>query len=148
MRVNYTTYDMKREQDSINPRTRPPIMLESRGDADEHPYLYAWVLGIFHAFVRLKSAYAPFEPVEFLWVRWLDHNKKYRSGWKAKRHPRVEFVPHTDRDAFGFLDTQDVLRAAHLIPAFHYGRTTDLLPPSVIRAEKENDEDWKAFYVM
>ena len=32
MRVNYTTYDMWREQDTINPRTRPDIMLMSHED--------------------------------------------------------------------------------------------------------------------
>lgn len=26
-RVDYTTYDMRRDQDSINPRTHPDIML-------------------------------------------------------------------------------------------------------------------------
>ena len=102
----------------------------------------AWALGIFHAEVRLKSQSKPFEPMEFLWVRWLQHDERYRWGWKAKRLPRFSFLPHTHPDAFGFLDPNDVLRGAHLIPAFTHGRTTHLLPPSIARRNVENDEDW------
>jgi alpha-D-ribose 1-methylphosphonate 5-triphosphate synthase subunit PhnL len=54
LRVNYTTYDMRREQDSINPRTTHcDIMLLSHetdhASEIEHPYWYARVIGIFHA---------------------------------------------------------------------------------------------------
>src|SRR4051794_2377362 len=54
LRVNYTTYDMRRAQDSINPRTHPDILLLSHDDLDQeeeerHPYWYARVIGIFHA---------------------------------------------------------------------------------------------------
>ncbi|KAJ7189929.1 hypothetical protein GGX14DRAFT_607548 [Mycena pura] len=147
MRLNYTTYDMRREQDSINPRTRAAIMLPAQGDADPHPYWYAWVLGIFHVDVRLRCQNKPFERLEFLWVRWLSHDMSYRSGWEAKRLPRVAFMPHGDRETFGFLDPNDVLRGSHLIPAFHHGRTTELLPPSIARKPTENHEDWSYFYV-
>ena len=33
------------------------------------------------------------------------------------------------------------IQAVHLIPAFWYGRTTELLPPSVTRCKSDNDED-------
>lgn len=54
MRVNYTTYDMRREQDTINPRTRPDIMLLSYEDEGKsyHPYWYARALGIFHVNIK------------------------------------------------------------------------------------------------
>ncbi|KAE9387587.1 hypothetical protein BT96DRAFT_837432 [Gymnopus androsaceus JB14] len=44
LRVNYTTYDMRRAQDS-NPiqRTHPHVMVLS--DDDDHPYCYACILG-------------------------------------------------------------------------------------------------------
>ncbi|KAJ7213970.1 hypothetical protein GGX14DRAFT_360644, partial [Mycena pura] len=142
MRINFTTYDMRRDQDSVNPRTRAAVMVDAQGSTTQHPYHYAWVLGIFHAEVRVKSQNKPFEPVEFLWVRWLQHDERYRWGWKAKRLPRFSFLSRTHPDAFGFLDPNDVLRGAHLIPAFAHGRTTDLLPPSIARKNVENNEDW------
>ncbi|KAM5542292.1 hypothetical protein V8D89_004165 [Ganoderma adspersum] len=40
LRVNYTRYDMWRDQDSINPRTHPDVMTLSPGGTD-HPYLVA-----------------------------------------------------------------------------------------------------------
>jgi hypothetical protein len=56
MRVNFTSYDMQRDQDSINPRTHSDVMvLAHEGDDDgspSHPYWYARVIGVFHADVR------------------------------------------------------------------------------------------------
>ena len=53
MRVNYTTYDMRRDQDTINPRTHADVMVLNPGDEESederHPYWYARVCGIFHA---------------------------------------------------------------------------------------------------
>lgn len=41
MHVNYTTYDMRREQDSLNPRTHANIMvLSQEREPDAHPYWY------------------------------------------------------------------------------------------------------------
>ena len=49
LRVNYTTYDIHRDQDSVNPCTHPDVMVLSRKDDPQaHPYWYARVLGIFH----------------------------------------------------------------------------------------------------
>ncbi|PCH44467.1 hypothetical protein WOLCODRAFT_154510 [Wolfiporia cocos MD-104 SS10] len=43
VRVNYTTYDMRRDQDTINPRTHPDVMVLAHEDdqdhnANTHPY--------------------------------------------------------------------------------------------------------------
>ncbi|KAJ2921071.1 hypothetical protein H1R20_g16022, partial [Candolleomyces eurysporus] len=76
LRVNYTSYDLRREQDSINLCTNSDIMLLSNKDHDLdedplHPYWYAHVLGIFHAWVVYvdpeKGTYLDKE-MEFLWV--------------------------------------------------------------------------------
>jgi hypothetical protein len=51
MKINYTTYDVRRAQDTINPNTdRRDIVLLSPEDADlpNHQYSYARVLGIYH----------------------------------------------------------------------------------------------------
>lgn len=49
IRVNYTTYDLRRSQDSLNPCTHADIMVLGHEDDDTHPYWYAHILGIFHA---------------------------------------------------------------------------------------------------
>ncbi|KIJ10138.1 hypothetical protein PAXINDRAFT_16841 [Paxillus involutus ATCC 200175] len=50
-RVNYTTYDLRREQDTINPSTHADIMVLSHEDEQTHPYWYAHVVHIFHIMV-------------------------------------------------------------------------------------------------
>ncbi|KAJ7191438.1 hypothetical protein GGX14DRAFT_600708, partial [Mycena pura] len=142
MRVNYTTYDRQRDQDMVNLRTRSNVMVLSCDDpeVDPHPYWYAKVLQIFHADVRLRG-YPP-RRMEFLWVRWYTRDTDHRSGWDARRLHRFQFLPHTDPEAFGFLDPNDVVRGAHLIPAFYHGRTKELLPRSYARRPTEEDEDW------
>lgn len=47
---------------------------------------------------------------------------------------------------FGFLDPNQVTRAAHLMPAFSQGRTRELLGPSIAHNEKD-EEEWLKYYV-
>jgi len=50
LHINYTTYDLQRDFDSINPHTdHQDIMILSNSDDNAHPFSYARVLGIFHA---------------------------------------------------------------------------------------------------
>ena len=57
--INYTTYDLRRQQDSLNPRTHPDIMLlsheEPNEEIDAHPYWYARVVRIFHVNIIHKG---------------------------------------------------------------------------------------------
>ena len=64
-------------------------------------------------------------------------------GWKTQRLDRIGYLADADTQ-FGFLDPEDVVRAAHLIPAFAHGRTTRLLRQSSFR---NPDGDWKYYYV-
>ena len=145
LRINYTTYDMRRDQDSINPRTRSDIMVLSQDEEDPHPYWYARVIGIYHAIVRIDKRHPVV--VDFLWVRWYGLDTEYRSGFQAKRLHRVGFTMSSDPDAFGFVNPSDVLRAVHLIPGFALGRTQTLLPKSVARRQDEEDEDYHRYYI-
>jgi hypothetical protein len=149
LRINYTTYDVRRDQDSINPRTRSDIMLlASEKDREKHPYYYARVIGIFHVLVRCVGGERRFKQLDFLWVRWYDFDMKARSGFKAKRHHQLSFVDSEHNvGGFGFIDPADVLRAVHLMPRFSFGRTTALLGPSIARRDDENNEDYKRYYV-
>lgn len=157
LRVNYTTYDVRRAQDSINPRTsRRDVMLLAHDDQtqdDSHPYWYARVLGIFHTWVihsGPQSKHLHARKMEFLWIRWLGPEPCRRSGWNALRLDRIGFVGAEHASpSFGFLDPASVMRACHLLPAFAYGRTSIFLGPSLIRDrfDDEDDDDWESFYV-
>ncbi|KAF9544900.1 hypothetical protein CPC08DRAFT_620995, partial [Agrocybe pediades] len=122
---------------------------------EPHPYWYARVVGIFHVNVRYRPRGSQelrprTQKMEFLWVRWMGRDLSYQAGWKARRLYRVGFVPDTSSRAFGFLDPAEVIRGAHLIPAFAHGTTASLLPPSFIRRKSDSagtDLDWQFFYV-
>ena len=101
LRVNYTTYDMRRGQDSINPRTHPNIMLlahEDDDEAGEHPFWYARVLSVFHVYVRLASSFLSqpdrVEKLDVLWVRWYGRDATAPGGVETRRLHHVGFVPH------------------------------------------------------
>lgn len=155
LRINYTTYDVRRAQDTINPTTpRCFVMLmahDNQNSNDAHPYWYAQVLGVFHAWVIHSGPHSRgLSPhrMEFLWIRWLGIEPGHKSGWKALRLNRVGFIGDMqDSPSFGFLDPANVIRGAHIIPAFAYGRTNKFLGPSLIRSPEDNDDDWESFYV-
>ncbi|KZT04447.1 uncharacterized protein LAESUDRAFT_657863 [Laetiporus sulphureus 93-53] len=46
--------------------------------------------------------------------------------------PCVGFVPDEDSHAFAFVNPDEVLHTAHLIPAFIHGYIMDLLPCSAM----------------
>ena len=59
MRINYTTYDVRRAQDTINTNTskRDILVLSCESDSDSAtPFLYARVLGIFHVNAKIGRA--------------------------------------------------------------------------------------------
>jgi hypothetical protein len=153
LRINYTTYDVRRAQDIVNPRTNSDVMTLSRETASgAHPYWYCRILGIFHAQVLHTGPNATnrsIQHMEFLWVRW--YGEVHGQRWKPNtpRLFKVGFVPDTDSSAFGFLDPSLVLRACHLVPEFKKGMTGDLLRVGRTAARRPGEiEDWIAFYVM
>ena len=86
--INYMTYDLQRDQDSINPLRHSDIMMLSHEDERTHPYWYARVVHIFHVFVQVReNMYTPFsEPtwMNVLFVWWFGHDMNYSSGWSEK----------------------------------------------------------------
>jgi hypothetical protein len=148
LRVNYTTYDIRRGQDSLNPRTQHcDVMVRSReDDPDAHPYWYARILGIFHT--RPAATNYSAQNMQFLWVRWFGIEPGHQSGLKVGRLPKIGFIPESDDQAFGFLDPSLVIRGCHLIPTFADGRTTELLRSGATAARPIGEsDDWTAFYV-
>ena len=85
--------------------------------------------------------------INFLWVRWFAHNRNLKAGWAVRRLPCIGFYPHDEPEGFGFIKPEQVIHGMHLIPAFRFGCTTALLPPSITRRMSDNDEDWDWYYV-
>lgn len=146
-RVNYTTYDVRRAQDTIHPRTdHRDILLLAPLDSP-HPFLYARVLGIFHANVVYTGPgvkdYLP-RRLEFLWVRWFEV-VDVPAGWEHLALDLLRFTPMSQEDAYGFVDPANVLRSCHLIPAFASGKVhPDGVPVS---RNARDGADWKYYYV-
>lgn len=151
-RVNYTSYDIRRQQDFMRPGYGCTVMVLSREDGPTaHPFWYAQVVRAFHVpiiHVAPDARNRSQQIMEVLWVRWLGTVPGYRWGFKEACLPKVGFIPATDDNAFGFLEPSFVIRGCHLIPAFSEGRTDTLLKrgESIARQPGETD-DWRAFYV-
>jgi len=70
MTVNYTTYDGRRESETLNPRTHADVMTLSQGDT--HPYEYSHILGIFRVCVMHPSLGNKTQEIDILWVRFYE----------------------------------------------------------------------------
>ncbi|RPD55405.1 hypothetical protein L227DRAFT_566740 [Lentinus tigrinus ALCF2SS1-6] len=117
LRLNYTTYDLRREQDCISPHKQADIMVLAP-EWDNTPFWFARVIGIFHVNTRYVGpgsthATKKWQRIDFLW-------------------PRVQFVDAHEPDnvPFSFVDPDDVIRAAYLLPCPREGLTHELLGPS------------------
>lgn len=147
--VNYITYNIRRDHDSIGIACGDVIMTASRDN--KHLFWYARVLKAFHLKVSLHQddTTCSEQTMEILWVCWLGVDLDHKWEFKVARLPKVGFVPdHPDYAPFGFLDLLLVLRGCHLIPSFSHGCTNGLsVPgPSVARLPGEVN-NWAAFYV-
>ncbi|EIW80600.1 hypothetical protein CONPUDRAFT_41266, partial [Coniophora puteana RWD-64-598 SS2] len=125
LHAHYTTYDLRRESDTINPRSRADIMVLSQDKPDEedaHPYWYARVLYIFHVNVRFRGeAPSKSRRLDVLLVRWLQRDPRFPCGFEARRLPRISFYPLGTSSCWDFIDPATVVRAAHFLPVSQYG---------------------------
>ncbi|KAH6884640.1 hypothetical protein BKA70DRAFT_1445846 [Coprinopsis sp. MPI-PUGE-AT-0042] len=131
MRVRYTTYDVRRDEDIVRMEgDKTNIMLLNPhftgvGEGSEHPFLYAKVIGIYHANATYAGAgvgHLAHERFDFLWVRWY----RWQSvGSDSCRHNLLTFLPMDDESAFGFVDPMDIVRGSHILPWFHDGANED-----------------------
>ena len=141
LRINYTTYDLRRMQDSINVRTQPYIMTLGHEDEEDgiksHPYWYAKVLGIFHVNVRC-SGHIESDRMEFLWVHWFGRDLNHEGGFETRCLHHIRLTDGKDATSYEFLNPSDVLRGIHLIPAFSPNRTN---PEADNSDSDDSDED-------
>ncbi|KAI0070884.1 hypothetical protein K474DRAFT_1687288 [Panus rudis PR-1116 ss-1] len=155
-RVNYTTYDLRREHDSMNPRNHADIMTLSH-DVDPnsgistsgHPFAYARLLDIYHVpVVYCPPARDPISSsFEVLFVRHYQLDTHWKCSFKQKKLPRVCFVPTDDPSAFGFIDPDEVIRGAHIIPAFDHGKSAFTLDHTPFKHSYTADHHWQVYYV-
>lgn len=150
MRTMYTTYDMRREQDSSNGRSHPDLMVYSQDG--EYPFWFCRMVGLFHADVVYENdTREDFEVrMDFAWVRWFGREHTPDLDTNSWRPPMLSFLPGGDeyREPFGFIDRADVVRGVHLIPAFAYGTTDEGLGTSSVRQPLNGETvDYKYYYV-
>jgi hypothetical protein len=154
IRFNFTTYDIRRGTDIVKPGgSRCNIMLladstNGSSPSDSHPFLYASVLGAYHANViytgpGMRDYKA--RPLHFLWVRWYEVADNGSLGWKDSTLDSVRFPPMHDDNSFGFVDPDDVLRGCHILPAFGKGKREET-KVNVSRCAKDS-KDYQLYYV-
>lgn len=149
MRVNYTTYDVRREDDVLHPSgCQHNIMALAHGTSSSaHPFVYGKVLGIYHAnVVYVGPGMVDYQPIrlEFLWVRWYENTSDH-CGWRGQKLDRVKFRSWGDPHAYGFVDPSDILRGCHIIPRFREGRL-HIDGKGMSQCARDNT-DWKEYYI-
>jgi hypothetical protein len=162
LRIPYTTYDLRRECDSMNTRGRADALVHARDQNRVNEYWFARICGIFHVQATYHGG-DDFDPqpqiLDFLFIRWYGRSKdnlmtptkpNQPSGFSTRTLHAVGFVNEAvdNSPAFGFLDPRQIIRAAHLIPAFDYGYSDNGIPgDTIVRSESDNGQDWSYFYV-
>lgn len=146
IRINYRTYDLQRDSDSLNPRTNSDAMILNSHEG----YNYCRIITIFHVMVydNEDPTCPPLgRKYDVAYVRWFRSDPTWQSGLKYKRLERLEFYPKDDPQAFGFIDPAYILRAVHLQNADHYGKTDEFLGPSKARRPEDENLDFRYYYV-
>ncbi|KAF8666958.1 hypothetical protein RHS04_09358 [Rhizoctonia solani] len=157
----YTIGQTKRSEDLIPSITRwvreqqhNDAMKSEDGSTSPHPFIYAKVLGIYHAQVSYGNAVPCRE--DFVHVRWLyyDTDKARQGGWDECQLDHIGYEQCcTDQDLldlFDFVHPSNIIRAVHLIPDFRSGSSGTLLSFAKLVAHNSKDPehwDWKHYYV-
>ena len=155
IRLNYTTYDMRRETDIVKPEgPRCNIMLLANytggsNSSNLHHFIYARVLGVYHVDVIYTGPGMPVQNFEarafqMLWVRWYEVVDPVSSGWDNSTLDMLRFPPLHQDNSFGFVDPEVVLRGCHILPAFDKGKRESNI--NVSRSAKDS-KDYLIYYV-
>jgi hypothetical protein len=151
--LNYTTYDLRQDQDIVNPNSnRRDVMLLRAQSADDKPtdnhhHLYGRVLGIYHVNAMMSGAGLEshhWDRFDFLWIRWFKFLEP-EQPWTSKRLDTITFPPLNHPNSLSFVDPADVLRACHVIPRFSKGPASASTANTSICAQNKND--WKQYCV-
>ncbi|KAJ3522032.1 hypothetical protein NMY22_g12062 [Coprinellus aureogranulatus] len=153
MRVKYTTYDARRDEDIIHLDTEQCNVLFLNQDysygSSSHPFSYGKVIGILHAevgyvgdFGRQGSGYFHY-PIEFLWIR----HYRVDSAGSAFELDQVELLSVDEPASHSFVDPLEVVRACHIVPNFHERLKYADMPVQGISVVADEGSDWKRYFV-
>lgn len=153
LRINYTTYDVRRNEDVIHIDTPQSSVMLLNSDYTRatwhsvHPYLYGKCLGVYHANVYFvgclpdgKHCYTRHR-LDFVWVHWYD----FVPADKPLALDRLSLIPVDNPTALGFIDPTDVLRGLHVIPCFSQGEAESQPPRS--RWAPSLHKTWNTYYI-
>ncbi|KAJ3549639.1 hypothetical protein NMY22_g803 [Coprinellus aureogranulatus] len=154
LRMNFTTYDVRRAQDVIHIETPQcnVMLLNNRYNSGtrsvEHPYLYGKVLGVFHADVSyvgyLPGGNSPtpaYRRIDFVWVNWYN----FIESKTEFSLDRLASFPANWEGGLAFIDPSDIIRGVHLIPQFSLGRSPYPRVKSKLVAGKQ--EAWNVYFI-
>ena len=154
---NFTTYDVRRAQDVINPASpRCNVMLLDSARSTQSSstgsgtFLYARVLGAYHAnVVYTGPGMVDYKarPLEFLWVRWYRVHMDGNEAMSMSRLPEVSFYPVNSPHAFGFIDPCDVLRTCHILPRFARGKRHEHAGGIGLSRCAKDQDDYNRYFV-
>ena len=122
-------------------------------DDHSHPYRYGRLIDIFTVPIHYKGAKqisgrSRRQEVQVLWVRWFERDPTHRDGFSHLRIPRLQFVePGNGTEWHSFVSPSDVLRAAHVIPAFGWDLADPQPCPEGSHAIRFLEDDWNYYYV-
>ena len=105
----YTSDDLQRECDTVNPCMHPDIMLWSPiTEENAKPYWYARVLRVYHTNVWAENSAIcgsrNARCIDSLWVCWSGEEPGYCSGFHQAHLPKISFVQSMDDITFSFVD--------------------------------------------
>lgn len=113
-----------------------------------HPYIYIRIIAIFHVNIGNKALLGPQSVVtpiqkDIVWVHWFSIEDSSPLDETFMRLDRLSLTNIPDTDSNGSIHPEDIVRTCHIIPAFHYGRMSTMIPPSIA----SESESYEYFYV-
>jgi len=155
MWVNYTTYDVRHEEDILHTSTcqhNIMVLAHRTGNSTEsssltHPFCLWLSAGHLSCQRSLCGPWCNRLPTNSPWislVQWYNRITDY-CGWKAHKLDHWKFCTIQDADAFTFVDPSDVLRGCHIIPRFREGWAHSNGRGESICAK--DAQDWKEYYI-
>jgi hypothetical protein len=123
--VYYTTYVMRRDQNSVNLQAHADNLVSSYDDLTSPPSTLMWhacIVSVYRTCLRVVETGEIVE-IPFLHVRWLADDEDQTD--RGRRLPRMGFhdASKLSSNVFGLFDSAWITRRVHLIAGFAHGKT-------------------------
>ena len=87
--------------------------------------------------------------MDILCVRKYRHDsRQHQVGWMEKRLYCLEFHPLAESEGYKFVDPEQVIRAAYIIPAYVNGKVTEEEASIANVKNLGKGAEWASFYVI